>query len=145
MLDRTNLLQRFDIQLLLVAKDDVAILLVGNILLLEVHDVLQRQCTKTVIGQLVYLLVESQTLGRDIGIEDAHLRGALARQLLGETFFRDAERCFAGWHLVDNLLEVVDAVHHLVVLCDDMCNEQLLTVFEHRLEVVGSSAVSQSA
>ena len=39
---RGNLLERLDVEILLIAKNDIAIRLMGNVLLFEVHDILQR-------------------------------------------------------------------------------------------------------
>ena len=63
MLDRCNLLKRFDVKFLFVAEDDVAIGLACHQLLLEADDVAQLQGGQSLIDLAVDVIVDSQVLG----------------------------------------------------------------------------------
>ena len=69
----------------------------------------------------------------------------MAGQTFGEGFFGDAEGLLALGHVVEDLEEVTNSVHHLVVLGDDVGEEELGLVLIAGLDVGGVGVVSQTA
>ena len=116
------------VKFLLVAEDDVTIRLVGHLLFLKLHDVLQGDVRQGVVDALVDVVVYALHLGTQPGVDEPELSGALAGQTFGEGFLGDAKGLLALRHIVKDLQEVTDSIHHLVVLRDDVGEEILRLV-----------------
>ena len=69
--------ETFHVKVLLVAEDDVAVRLVGHVLLLKLDHVLKRDLGQRLVDGAVDVIVDAERLGLGILAEDGCLRGAL--------------------------------------------------------------------
>ena len=144
-LDRRNLLEALHVEVFLVAEDDHAVRLAYDILLLEVSDVLKCHVLERLIELLVGIVVESLQLGIEVSVEHIVLSGTHTLQALDEALLSQVECSLVLWQVVDDLVEHVDAVHHLVALRDDMSEEVFCVVLTTRAYIIRTCVVSQTS
>ena len=144
-MDGANLLEGFHVEVLLVAQDDVAVGLLGHGALLKVDHVLEGHAGQRLVDLLVEVVIDTLEAGFEIGVDDTKLGDSVACQLLGESLLGQVERLVALRDGVEYLVEGAYAVHHLVVLRDDIGNSVLWMSGLWRVVVERAGAVCQSA
>ena len=115
-----------------------------HVCLLEGHDILQLQLLDGLIGRLIEILLQSQALHHDITTDDTILADTRGGHELQHTLFRDLKGSLALRDGVKDLIKLVDAVHHLIVLRDDMGEEILLFTLTIRTEINGTGIIRQT-
>ena len=132
--------------MVLVAEDDVEPRLVCHIVVLELHDVLECEFRQSSVYVATQVVVDADALVAKVREDDVSLGDALRSDALDGSLLRQFERRLRLRHGVEDVVEHADAVHHLVVLRDDICISIVgLMLFALRCAVVGECAVGESA
>ena len=114
--------------------------------MLELHDVLECELRQSLVYAAADIVVDADALVAEIREDDVSLSDALRRDALHGSLLSQFERRLRLRHCVENVVEHADAVHHLVVLRDDICISMVgLLLLALRCAVVGECAVSKSA
>ena len=114
--DGRNLLQCLDVEVLLVAEDDVSVWLVCHVFLFKLHDILQRDVRQCLVDGAVDIVIDAEFFSLCILSKDGGLCGALGSDTFHQRLLSQCEGTLRLWYSVDDGVEGAYAVHHLIVL-----------------------------
>ena len=114
--DGCNLLQCLDVEVLLVAEDDVSVWLVRHVFLFKLHDILQRDVRQCLVDGAVDIVVDAEFFSLRILRKEGGLSGTLGSDTFPQRLLSQSEGTLRQWNRVDDGVEGAYAVHHLIVL-----------------------------
>ena len=117
---RCNLLQCRNVEIFLVAENEVAQRFSLDALLLEVYQISKRQLGNTLIECAVDVVVYAEVLGVDILVEYTGLCRAVCSKRFHQTLLCGGEQYLRLWQRVGDFAEHPYAVHEFVVLRYDV-------------------------
>ena len=110
--------------------------------LLELNDVIQRNVLHLVVNHLSRIVLQPQFLSVQVSFDDLLASGAFCAQLSDESLLRDIEGSLAGRHVVDDIVEDIDAVAQFVILALDVGYEISIGVLIVGRVIAGASAIA---
>ena len=76
-LDWSDFLKSLDVEVLLIAEDEVAPRLASHILVFKLHDVFESQCRQLLVNLATQVVVDATLLGCEIRVDDVVLGDTL--------------------------------------------------------------------